>query len=364
MSETELRVAAPGTLRQEQGLRFVRRMYLPRTVGLGLGGVCIASVLWANGAPAAAWAALALSTLGWPHLAYRLGGRSRDPYRAELRSLMIDSALGGAWIAAMKFNLLPSVLLFAMLSMDKLTVGGVKFLARCAAAMTAACAGAALLLGFELRPHTGMLQIAGSLPLLVVYPMAVGLTAYRLARRVRDQNQLLAELSRTDTLTRLLNRGYWEQAVAAEFQRVRRGAGPSSLLMLDIDHFKAVNDRHGHPVGDEVIRSVAAVLSGSVRQHDVPGRYGGEEFGVLLPDTPGAAAALVAERVRKRIESSVLARGAGVRSTVSIGIAELEPANVDYGEWVAHADRALYEAKALGRNRCVRYGEASSAAVP
>jgi len=339
-------------------------MYLPRAMGLALGGVCIASVLWENGAHPAAWAALALSTLAWPHLAYRLGRRSRDPYRAELRSLTFDSALGGAWIALMQFNLLPSVLLFAMLSMDKLTVGGVRFLARCAAAMGAACAGTALLFGFELRPHTGMLQIAGSLPLLVVYPMAVALTAYRLARRVRDQNQLLAQLSRTDALTRLLNRGYWEQAVAAEFQRVRRGAGPSSLLMLDIDHFKAVNDRHGHPVGDEVIRSVAAILRGSVRQQDVPGRYGGEEFGVVLPDTSGASAAAVAERVRKRVASSVLARGAGVRGTVSIGVAELEPGNIDYGAWIAHADRALYEAKALGRNRCVRYGEPSSAAAP
>ena len=261
--------------RYEEGLRFVRRMFPPRTLGLALGGVAIGTVLWTTGASPALWLALVASTLGWPHLAYWLGRREADPYRAELRNLTIDSALGGAWIAAIGFNLLPSVVLAAMLSMDKMAVGGLRLLARCTAVLAASCLAVAALTGFEVRLDTSMAQMLGTLPLLVVYPMTVGMITYRLARRVRDQNRLLSEISRTDGLTRLLNRRYWEEAVSAEFQRCRRDGHPATVLMLDIDHFKTINDRFGHPVGDEVIRNVARLLRDTLRQQDVPGRYGG-----------------------------------------------------------------------------------------
>src|SRR5262245_13259725 len=110
--------------RRWEGLRLVRRMYAPRSVGLALGGVAIGGVLASNGAGAAAWIALALSALVWPHVAFQLARRSADPFRGELRNLTVDSALGGVWIAAMQFNLLPSVVIFVMLCMDKIAVGG------------------------------------------------------------------------------------------------------------------------------------------------------------------------------------------------------------------------------------------------
>ncbi len=349
----------PSAPRREQGLRFARRMYLPRVVGLALGGVAIAGVLIANGAPPALWAALFASAIVWPHLALWIASRSRNPFRAEQRNLMADSALGGAWIGLMQFNLLPSVLILIMLSMDKMAVGGTWFLARCSALLVAACAAASALIGFEVRTYTSMVQIIGSLPLLVFYPLVVGLTAYRLARRLREQNQLLAELSRTDALSGLLNRRHWEDAVAAEFERCARSGVRSSLLMLDIDHFKSINDRHGHPAGDEVIRNVAEVLRASLRADDVPGRYGGEEFGALLPETPEAGAEVIAERFRKRIESRALSRS-GLRATVSIGIAEIEARDMNYTVAISRADRALYAAKARGRNRSVRFEPAFS----
>jgi diguanylate cyclase len=340
--------------RHDEGRRFVRRMYAPRAVGLALGAVSIGTVLWTTGAHPAAWAALVASALLWPHVAYQLGRRSRDPYRTELRSLMIDSALGGAWIAGMQFNLLPSVVLLAMLSMDKLAVGGARFVARCSVALAVACLLVAAMTGFTVEASTSMPQMLGSLPLLVIYPMAVGVITYRLARRVREQNRLLSEISRTDGLTRLLNRRYWEEAACAEFQRCRRGGHRASVLMLDIDHFKAINDRHGHPAGDEVIRSVAGILRDTLRGQDVPGRYGGEEFGIVLPDTGAAGAEAIAERVRRRIEAAALSKS-GVRATASIGIAELDSQDRDHTVWIAHADRALYAAKERGRNRSVRF---------
>ena len=341
--------------RHGDGFRFVRRMYLPRTVGLALGAVCIGTVLWSEQAGMLKWLLLGLTTLAWSHLALWLGMRSADPYRAELRNLTVDSALGGAWIALIGFNLLPSVVLASMLSMDKIAVGGFSFLVRCGAAMAIACALAMLAPGFAFRPDTSMAHIVGSLPLLVVYPVMVGVTTYRLARRVRGQNQLLAELSRTDPLSRLLNRRGWEEAVSAEFQRCSRNSAQACLLMIDIDHFKAVNDRYGHPVGDEVIRGVAKRIRDTVREQDWPGRYGGEEFGVVLPDTDAAGASVIAERLRRRIEAEALEPEHGVQATVSVGIARFEADDRSFETWIQRADRALYAAKAQGRNRSALY---------
>lgn len=346
--------------RREQAVRFVRRMYLPRIVGLALGGVAIAGVLVANGASFAVWAGLFASAVVWPHVALLTGMLSRNPFRAELRSLTVDSALGGVWIALMQFNLLPSVVILIMLSMDKMAVGGAWFFARCTTVLLLACVATSAAMGFVVRPHTSMVQIIGSLPLLVIYPVVIGLTAYRLARRLREQNQLLSEQSRTDGLSGLLNRRYWEDAVAAEFERCLRTGRHASILMLDIDHFKSINDRHGHPTGDEVIRGVAALLRAALREEDVPGRYGGEEFGVLLPDTPAAGAEVIAERVRRRVESATLAQ-TGLKATVSIGIAELGENDVEYTVAISHAERALYAAKAHGRNRSVRFEPSFSA---
>src|SRR5205085_2283595 len=169
----------------------------------------------------------------------------------------------------------------------------------------------------------------------------------------RQQNELLATLSTIDGLTRLVNRTHWEQAVATEFQRCRRIGYSSVVMMLDIDHFKAVNDAHGHPTGDEALRSVAAILRDTLRLHDVAGRYGGEEFGVVLPGIDVQGAAAIAERIRRRIESSVVEPRRGVRVTVSIGFAALRDDDEDHGAWIARADRALYAAKAAGRNRAI-----------
>src|SRR5262245_10211316 len=282
-----------------------------------------------------------------------IAARSRDPYRAELRNLVADSGAGGVWVALMGFNALPSALLVAMLSMDKISAGGFKFFARTAAVQVACCAAAVLAFGFDFRPTTTMLNVLASLPLLIAYPLAIGVATYRLARRFRQQNRMLAALSRTDGLSGLLNRLAWEQIAYTEMARCRRSHQASSLLMLDIDHFKSINDQHGHPAGDEVIRAVAAILGRTVRASDVPGRYGGEEFAVVLPDTDEHGAAIIAERIRRRIELATMGREVVLQCTVSIGVAQADPEREDAGDWIARADRALYEAKRLGRNRVV-----------
>lgn len=336
------------------GLGFARRVRSARVPGLALGFIAVASVLYLNGAHWLVWAALVANAFAWPHLAYAIAARSAQPYRAEIRNLLVDSALGGAWIALMAFNLLPSVLLAVMLSMDKLSVGGGRLLARGTAALVAGALVAAAFTGFDLRPQTTMAVIVACLPLLVAYPLAVGVATYRLSRSIREQNRSLAERSRIDGLSGVLNRGNWEETVSNEFQRFCRTGHAVSLLMLDIDHFKQINDRYGHPVGDQVIRNVAALVRETLRGPDTVGRYGGEEFGIVLPDTDANGAFVIAERIRERIEGATLVRDGDLRGTVSIGIAEATVDLSDEGEWIVRADRALYRAKALGRNRTER----------
>ena len=337
----------------EEGRRFARRMYLPRVVGLALGAVCIGGGLWEQDAPRWLWMLMLVNTLGWPHLAFRLSARSHNPYRAELANLTLDSLYGGIWMAVMHFNLAPSVILFAMLAMDKAAVGGPKFLARCFTAQVAAAVGVALLFAIEPQVlQSGNVARLAAVPLLMCYPIMVGLTAYHLARRVRQQNIELAMLSSTDGLTRLPNHTAWLEAVEREFARSKREGHPAAVLMIDLDHFKAVNDNHGHGAGDEVLRGVAEVLSEALRQHDVPGRYGGEEFGVLLPGSDASGAEAIAERVRRKIEWASFA--GELKVTASIGCAAIEETDLFAASWVARADRALYAAKHAGRNRAMR----------
>ena len=347
----------------EDGLRFAQRMYRVRPLGVALGAVCVGGALWVQGAHPLVWATLVLNALAWPHLAYWIARRSADPYRAERRNLLLDSASGGAWIAAIGFSAAPSAVIFSMMLMDKVSVGGTRFLLRCLVAQVAAAAFVALATGFELNLQSTLVERVATLPLLFFYPLAIGLTAYRLARRVRGQNQTLAALSSIDGLSGLLNRTHWEAIVAAEFQRCRRIGHPSALVMMDIDHFKVINDRHGHLVGDAVIRSIARILRSALRLHDVPGRFGGEEFGVVLPGTDIHGATLLAERIRGRIESAILHPQTGARTTASLGVAEFEVRDADHEDWIARADRALYAAKGAGRNRteCCVSAEAASA---
>jgi diguanylate cyclase (GGDEF)-like protein len=165
-------------------------------------------------------------------------------------------------------------------------------------------------------------------------------------------NAQLEALSRTDELTGLNNRGYWEQRLQEEFNRYCRVGSVASLLLFDIDHFKRVNDTYGHPAGDEVIRQVAAVTKQSTRVTDICGRYGGEEFAVLLINTSAEQSLVFAERLRQAVSGMAIETDAGTLSvTISLGIAELSSAITNHERWIALSDQALYRAKQGGRNR-------------
>lgn len=164
----------------------------------------------------------------------------------------------------------------------------------------------------------------------------------------------LCELSSRDPLTGLANRRQFELALASEVDRVARAGEPALVLMIDIDHFKTVNDSHGHPAGDQVLKGVAQALHDCIRPMDTLARVGGEEFAMILPNCPPSFGLTVAERVRTQVQARpvVIASGQQVQVTVSIGGA-FAPQWVRSSAslWVERADQQLYRAKAEGRNR-------------
>ena len=167
-------------------------------------------------------------------------------------------------------------------------------------------------------------------------------------------NRRLEELAQTDPLTKALNRRALSERLAAEMERVRRYSTTLSLLLIDLDHFKQVNDNHGHLAGDDVLVEVASMLLRIVRAVDIVARYGGEEFVVVLPETGAPGAEAFAERLRELIEahSFVASRGAPIRLTASIGVSSFPGSGVESVEdLLSNADQALYRAKSEGRNR-------------
>lgn len=333
---------------RSRGQQFVRRIYRMRTLGLGLGFLCVASVFHERGAPPLVWAALVLDGFVWPHVARALAWRASDPRRAENRNLLVDSALGGVWVGLMAFNVLPSVLLATMLTVDKIAVGGRGLLARSAPLLALGAAGASAATGFAFAPASSMTVVLSCMPFLVAYPLAISVVSHALVARVRRQNRLLEELTRTDALTGLPNRARFEEVAIAELKRSARSGRPSSLLMIDVDDFKQVNDTFGHTAGDEILQKVASLLRGGLRDIDTPGRWGGDEFCIVLPETDLEAALRTAERLRAAAEAA--AGTSGGRCTISVGAAETGRA-ADLRSWVVAADAGLYKAKASGRNR-------------
>ncbi|MEW6991334.1 diguanylate cyclase [Colwelliaceae bacterium 6441] len=169
---------------------------------------------------------------------------------------------------------------------------------------------------------------------------------------LEQANSELAVLSQTDGLTKLFNRTHWENCLEAEFKRWTRSQNPSCLVMIDIDHFKVVNDSYGHMVGDEVIRHISSLIHHHVRETDISGRYGGEEFAVLLADTTLKNAYVFAERLRLEIEKSVVQyNDIDVKYTISLGIAEIDTSISNPKVWIECADAALYQSKETGRNK-------------
>ncbi len=181
----------------------------------------------------------------------------------------------------------------------------------------------------------------------------------RLEKLVQERTKEIELLSKTDALTKLWNRRYLEEMLQMEFKRARRYNHDLSLIVVDLDHFKKINDTYGHIAGDEVLKEVAKRIKKSLRETDFVGRYGGEEIVVILPETDAEKAFNIAQKIKKALESEpVLFNGTEIKVTASLGISQLRKEHNCYERLFHEADEALYEAKRRGRNTIVVYAPA------
>jgi diguanylate cyclase len=364
-----------------RGSGLARRTYLPRTIGLGIGALCAGAGLYQANAPAWVWGVMLVYCFAWPHIALRISLRSASPYAAERRNLMVDSFAGGVWPVAMAFNVLPSVLLLAALAMNNFATGGARLFGKGVLAHLAGAVAALLLVGPKFQPESSFMTVLLCVPFLLSYPLVLGVVMYRLSielsrrkdelvmekRRADEANltktRVLAELAARDELTGLFNRRHMTELLAQQRAACQRSGEGFVVALVDLDHFKRINDSHGHAVGDSVLRAFAEQAGAAMRGTDTVGRWGGEEFLVVYPRSTAHEAAQGAARLREHVAAAVVTTPAGqlVTFTVSIGLTEhLPPESVE--ALVERADRAMYQAKSQGRNRVVALPQAPAPA--
>jgi len=331
------------------------------------------------------WLFMGLQFLIYPHVVYLRARRARDPLTAEIQNLLLDNFCFGVWAAALGF---PMWITYTLVICGCINMVAFSALKGVLQALGAFGAGALLVLsvtGWRFTPDTSLLVSVMSMASLSVYLILFARGAHSrtvvlsetrvrlrqseagLQRQIEAIQSLQAQLTEQanrDPLTGLYNRRYLNDSLQREFDRCARDGAALSLLLIDLDHFKQVNDSHGHTTGDEVLRQVSVILGQEMRSSDICCRYGGEEFLLVLPYVGLDAARDRAEYCRRRIEEHHwLAGGQPFVVTLSVGVACSPDAQMTPAELINLADQALYRAKAEGRNRVCLSGPSAAPSV-
>ncbi|MET3066850.1 diguanylate cyclase AdrA [Atlantibacter hermannii] len=337
------------------GLHFARRIWLPRTVGHFCCFIMFSGVLVAQSLSGWWWLALVFYAFVWPHLALQIAERSSDPMAAERRNLIIDTLMAGLGIAIMGGNALPCLLLFMMVNMNNIGAFGGRFFATGFMLQLITALLAVQFINAPVNVVTTPLQFYLSLPTLIIYPALFGFVCYRNACDLAEHKRQLELISTRDGMTGVYNRRHWEQLLSIEYENALRYHRASTLLLIDIDHFKQINDTYGHDVGDKAIIAVTQYLQLTLRVSDIIGRFGGDEFAVIMSGTSPESAVAAMARVHERLENLSLDDSALLNVQISVGIAPFSVHMKDYQAWLKAADLALYKAKRAGRNRTEVY---------
>lgn len=336
---------------QRSGLRFARRVRVPRAIALGGMFFPVAAALVANSVAGGWWLLLVGWAFVWPHLAWQIASRAVDPLNREFTHLKVDAILAGVWVALMGVNILPSTVLLMIIGMNLMGAGGIRLFVTGAFLMLVSCLVTLQLTGIALGLKSAPLQVWLTLPMIVIYPLLFSWVSYQTATKLAEHKRRLQVMSTRDGMTGVYNRRHWEILLRNEFEHYRRNHRDATLLIIDIDHFKSINDTWGHDVGDEAILALTRQLRMTLRGSDVIGRFGGDEFAVIMCDTPAESAIAAMSRVHEGLRVLRLVCAPQVILHISVGVAPLSPQFAHYREWLKSADIALYKAKNAGRNR-------------
>ena len=341
----------PQNEHQRSGLRFARRVRLPRAVGLAGMFLPIASTLVSHPPPGWWWLVLVGWAFVWPHLAWQIASRAVDPLSRESYNLKTDAVLAGMWVGVMGVNVLPSTAMLMIMCLNLMGAGGPRLFVAGLVLMVVSCLVTLELTGITVSFNSAPLEWWLSLPIIVVYPLLFGWVSYQTATKLAEHKRRLQVMSTRDGMTGVYNRRHWETMLRNEFDNCRRHNRDATLLIIDIDHFKSINDTWGHDVGDEAIVALTRQLQITLRGSDVIGRFGGDEFAVIMSGTPAESAITAMLRVREGLNTLRLPNTPQVTLRISVGVAPLNPQMSHYREWLKSADLALYKAKKAGRNR-------------
>lgn len=369
---------------------LVRINYRMRTLSFAMAFAAIYVHIAGKNIAPAAWLLMGLMFLVYPHVQYWRVCRSANPLRAEMQNLMVDSVLLGAVVAAIGFPIwIGFSVAIAALTNNAINKGWRGVLESALALAAGALAWVALM-GLEFAPETSGLTTALCIVPLTCYLLTMsnlGFTRNRQLRHTREtlrhrENELmtanqalqrnlheieglqrhlretdavqaqLSDQANRDPLTHLYNRRYLDSSLMQALSRYERAGQPLALILVDIDHFKTINDCHGHQAGDQVLTSLGAQLAGMARAGDVACRYGGEEFILFMPGMALDTACDRAEELRTSFAQNVVTYGdLKLHATLSIGIAVYPQHGTSADELIRCADIALYQAKDAGRNR-------------
>lgn len=323
------------------------------------------------------WLLLALQLLLYPQLAYWRARHSTDPLRSEMQNLLLDGVLLGIWSASWGLPLWITFILFISVCLNLMIFQGRRGLSHVILAMLSGVLVVSLVSDLRFRPDTSLLTTCLCMLALTLYLFMFANDAYtrggalrqsrkqlgsRMAEIIKLQGQLEEQASR-DPLTGLSNRRHLDSLLAQELAECREAGAELTLVMIDIDRFKSINDTFGHLAGDKMIRAVAALLLRHAQERDLACRFGGEEFLLMMPRTPVSVALQRSEALRKEFEAMrVTFEGHDMRTTLSFGIAGFPGHGHEATPLLKMADKALYAAKIQGRNCIVQAGQLAETA--
>lgn len=370
----------------------VRIQHKVRIVSYAATYAGFAAQMWGKGFGELSWALLFLQCAVYPHLIYWLSQRAADQLQTELNFLLLDSLLVGAWVGLAGFPLWLAFTMYISTTLANTISRGWLGAFLATGTFLAGALATAAASGFVPPPaETEAITVVLCVVLLSLYLLMIGNIGFYRNRKLRDARQRLelgekalleanealrrqldeidtlharlSEQANRDSLTGLYNRRYLDTTLERELARCKREGQPLSLMMIDLDHFKRVNDTYGHLGGDEMLKEVGTLLATHARAGDVACRYGGEEFTLLLPNMPLDVAAQRAEDIRSTFAATSVRFGSfAIRATLSVGIAVYPEHGKLPDELTRMADLALYRAKEEGRDRVVIFEREMAAA--